>query len=196
MTGLENIIKQIENDASSNASAIREEAEKAAAEIIRSAEETAAKITAEFCELAKKKTAETAQRAESAAALEGRREVLLKKQEIIRELLGKSKAEIENANSEKYFEFMGKLLENHALPEDGEIIMSKNDKARMVDAFSEAVKAHGLKFSENEREVRHGFVLVYGSIEINCTLDAVFDEHYEELSDMLSGFLFDNAGGV
>ena len=41
-----------------------------------------------------------------------------------------------------------------------------------------------------------GFVLVYGSIEINCTVDAIFDAYADELSDMLGAFLFENGGGV
>lgn len=196
MTGLENIIKQIETDAAANVSAIKAEAEKTATEIIRKAETEAAKITAEFRELTEKKVAETAQRAESAADLEGRRAVLLKKQEIIRDFLSKAKAEIERADAERYFKIMGKLLEIHALPENGVIVMSNTDKTRMADSFSAAVAAHGLTFAEDERGVKFGFVLVYGSIEINCTLDAVFDEYSEELSDMLNGFLFGNTGGV
>ena len=39
-------------------------------------------------------------------------------------------------------------------------------------------------------DIENGFVLVYGDIEINCTLRAVFDERMDNLKDLLRPLLF------
>ena len=38
--------------------------------------------------------------------------------------------------------------------------------------------------------IENGFVLLYGDIEVNCTLRAVFDERMDDLKDLLNPLLF------
>ena len=47
-----------------------------------------------------------------------------------------------------------------------------------------------LKVSKEGKNIENGFVLVYGGIEENCTLRAMFDAKRDELSDKVHRMLF------
>lgn len=194
MTGLENIIGQIKNEAEANA-----------AERLRRAEtEVKSRIdaaNAESVRMARAAEAEANRRAEAytarmaaADSLEFSRRVLLRKQEIIREALENAKAELVNTDTGEYFEFLTALLEIYRQEPDGEIILAKPDAESMTEDFAAVLKKYGLTVSARTLDVRGGFILVYGSIEVNCTFDALFDAYGEELSDMLNSFLFGGGG--
>ena len=53
-----------------------------------------------------------------------------------------------------------------------------------------ASKGGNLKVSEKPEKMDGGFLLVYGGIEENCTIRAVFDSKREELSDQVNRLLF------
>ena len=99
-------------------------------------------------------------------------------------------------DDEKYFEMLEKLLEKHALAEDGTICFSEKDLERMPEGFPEKIKSiaasqgGSLTLSEKPEKVDGGFLLVYGGIEENCTIRAVFDSKREELSDQVNRLLF------
>lgn len=196
MTGLENIIKQIENESKLRIDEITKKAEADAADIIRNAENEAKGISEDFEKMIKEKTAEIIERGEAADALEFRRSVLFKKQEIIERVLKNAKQELINQEPDGYFEFLEKLLEMYAQNDSGYIVMSEKDKNNITKDFKKALKGHGLEISKDSIGDVGGFVLVYGSIEVNCTFEAIFDAYNEELSDMLNSFLFNSEGGV
>ena len=47
--------------------------------------------------------------------------------------------------------------------------------------------------SGESKNITNGFVLVYGGIEENCTIDALFDARRDELSDIVQRLLFSQA---
>ena len=53
-----------------------------------------------------------------------------------------------------------------------------------------AAKGGSLTLSDEPLEADGGFLLVYGGIEENCTLKAVFSAKREELSDQVNRMLF------
>ena len=53
-----------------------------------------------------------------------------------------------------------------------------------------AEKGASLEMSEETRGISSGFVLVYGGIEENCGIKAIFDSMKEELSDQVNRMLF------
>lgn len=197
MTGLENIIREIETESAETVSDILGKANDAAAVTLRDAEKAAEQLKEGFRHEAERKAAETADRATANDEMELKRAILKKKQEIIRETLDGTRRALTETRDKGYFEMLTSLLNRYAAKgKDGEILMTDADKKAMTKEFETAVSAYGLKVSDKALAADCGFVLVYGSIEINCTVDAIFDAYADELSDMLGAFLFENGGGV
>lgn len=197
MTGLENIIREIETESAETVSDILGKANDAAAVTLRDAEKAAEQLKEGFRHEAERKAAETAERATANDEMELKRAVLKKKQEIIRETLDGTRRALTETRDKGYFEMLTSLLNRYAAEgKAGEILMTDADKKAMTKDFEAAVSAYGLKVSDKALAADSGFVLVYGSIEINCTVDAIFDAYADELSDMLGAFLFENGGGV
>ena len=92
---------------------------------------------------------------------------------------------------ESYFEMLQKLLETYALPQEGTIYFSAADLARMPQKFEDVIeqtaqkKGGHLVVSKEPKDMDGGFVLVYGGIEENCTIRAMFHTKQDELSDVV-----------
>lgn len=191
MTGLENITGQIKKEAEKAAEEIIRDAEKKAAEYIENAKAESLKIAKAAEEKSVRRAADLTARMTAADELKFSRSVLLKKQEIIRDICVSAKAELASLEKDEYFDFLTKLLDVYSRDTQGEIMLTAADKARITAEFEKAAAKHNLTVSEESIDTDGGFILVYGSIEINCTLDALFDSYNEELTDMLNGFLFE-----
>ena len=198
MTGLEQIIKQIEDDAAASAASIRRDAEEKAAQIAQEARSRGDARAQEIAEQAKEKVKDLQSRAESAAALQKRQSILAAKQQIIRELMDKSLRAMDALAPADYFANIQKLVHKYALAQNGEIFFSQRDLDRLPKGFeqelAQAVPAGGsLKISREPRNMEGGFVLVYGGVEQNCSFAALFDAARDSLQDKLHALLF--AGG-
>ena len=175
MAGIDKILNEIKSDA-----------EKEAAEIIAEAEKAA--------EAAKSKAQA---KCDEYTSVSDEKLVLLKtKQEIIEEVLNKAKNKILNQDADKYFESLLVLLDKYALPEKGILFLNSKDLARVPDDFetlanNKATKNGGmLDISKDTVDIDGGFILKYGNIEINASLDAIFDENRDELVDTVNDILF------
>lgn len=60
------------------------------------------------------------------------------------------------------------------------------------DRLNAALKDKGavLRISGDTRDIDGGFVLTYGGIEENCSIDALFDAAHEVLQDKVQEILF------
>ncbi len=195
MTGLENIIREIEAEGAESAAAIRREAREAAEAVIKSAENAARETAQRYNEAAENAAKEYITRAAANDEAELRRAALKKKQKIIGETLLGSKR-ILAEKDERYFEMLTRLLEKYATEESGDVILCAGDAERMTKEFETALKTRKLTISEKTLDADGGFIIDYGNIEINCTLEALFDAYSEEISDMLSTLLFADKGGA
>jgi len=189
MTGLEKIKSQILDEAKAAADSKIAEAKAKADEIVAQAEADAKKISETIAHKSELDTVNYKERTASSIDLQRRTKLLAAKQEMIQNVLDKAYQSLESMNEEEYFGVLLKLLARYALPQDG-------DLQRMSDDFKNAVentardKGGSLKISAEERKIENGFVLAYGGIEENCTLQAMFDEKKDELSDKVYHILF------
>ena len=195
MTGLDNILNQIELEAMQRAQKVTDDARKTAEGMVSDAVKKANEIKESFEERAKLAVIETEKRAAAADEIETKRAFLKTKQELIAKALETAKAEIKGASTEEYFSFLESILKKSVQNGEGKVIISKADLSEMTESFEKALADASLKAEEGDIANRNGFVIVYGSIEINCTVDALFDEKAEELADSLNELFFGSEGG-
>ncbi|MBR5614802.1 MAG: V-type ATP synthase subunit E [Clostridia bacterium] len=196
MTGLENILAQIETEAKAKAAKITAEAERSAEKCVDEAVLKAEEISNDYKALAQKRAEELISRAKTADEVKLSRARLLKKQQIIKATFENAKTEIKQQKASDYFAFLESLLKKYALEKPGTIVLDAEDIKEVTDSFKTMVNQYGLEVSAGNVSARNGFILVYGSIEVNCTIDAVLDAEAEEISDMLNEFLFGCEGGI
>lgn len=196
MSGLDKMKARILEEAESSARDILDRAGEEADRILREAGTAADAAAAEIAAGAVRDSLERKRRAGAAADMQRKQAVLAAKQEMIREVLREAYEEILGLEAERYFGLMEKLLRKYVLPEEGEICFNSRDLERMPEGFSGrirtiAAEAGGsLILSETPLDTDGGFLLVYGGIEENCTLKAVFSSRREELSDQVNRMLF------
>ena len=198
MAGLEKIISQILEDARQEADSRMRMADQEILAIADTAKKEAAKISAKIIQKGEAEASLYLQKVQSGSELTKRKELLRVKQEIIADILKKSSESLANLNTKEYFGLMERILEVYAQPQAGEICFSPRDLSRMPKEFAEKAasiaqaKGGTLRISQETRSVANGFVLVYGMIEENCTISAMFDAKKEELQDLMNRFLFSN----
>ena len=196
MSGLDKMKARILEEAQSTAREITGKAEADAEAAVQAAKKSAEAEAAKILERAKRDAADYGVRVDSSMDMRRKQAVLAAKQEVIGGVLEKAYDAVMNLDDEKYFEMLEKLLEKHALAEEGVICFSEQDLERMPQGFPEKIrniaasKGGSLTLSEKPEKMDGGFLLVYGGIEENCTIRAVFDSKREELSDQVNRLLF------
>ena len=183
MAGIDSILKRIAAEADVAAEDILGKARSEADRIRAEAKEKAVGIGEESARECAQDVEETGRRYASLADSKKRQAFLSAKQEMI-------------ASCEGYFGVMTKLLRKAVTGKDGTLYFSGKDLARMPSSFAEeaskiAREAGGsLTISKETRPMNGGFVLAYGGIEENCSIDALFEERADALSDAVRKILF------
>ena len=199
MTGLDKMKSQILDEAKAAADGKIAEAKAQAEELIRSANEEAARLAEGISRKSENDVANYNERLASAIDLQKRTKILAAKQDVIAGVLGKAHEKIDSMEAGEYFSMLLKMVEKYALPQDGEICFSAADLGRLPEGFEAEAdkiakgKGGSLKMSGESKNIKNGFVLVYGGIEENCTIDAMFDARRDELSDIVQRLLFSQA---
>ena len=136
------------------------------------------------------------QRVASSCEMQRKQGILRVKQSVIAEVLSKAYDEVVNLETGSYFDMIRRMLDKYVLPEKGEVYFSESDLKRMPAGFETEIekiaasKGGVLKLSGEPKAMEGGFVLVYGGIEENCTVKALFDAKRDELSDKVQEVLF------
>lgn len=199
MTGLDKMKSQILDEAKAAAEGKIAEAKAQAEETIRSAKEDAAKQTESILHKSKNDVSNYQERLESSIDLQKRTKILAAKQEVIAEVLEKARAKVEAMEAGEYFSMLLKMVEKYALAQDGEICLCAADLVRLPEGFEAEVsriakeKGGSLKLSGEGKQIKNGFILVYGGVEENCTINAMFDAKKDELSDIVHRLVFSQA---
>ena len=196
MAGLDKMKSQILSEAKAAADEKTAKANAEAQEILGQAKAEAEKRKSSISRKSEADVAYYKERVASSIDLQHRTKILGAKQEMIASVLDKAYETVTGLGDKEYFEMLLKLLNKYALPQDGEICFSAADLKRMPTGFEQdaqqSAKANGgtLKVSRVAKNIENGFVLVYGGIEENCTLRAMFDAKRDELSDKVHRMLF------
>lgn len=192
MTGLDKIISEIQQDAERNAANKLDEAGVKAQEILTEARALEEKVYTENLRSALEKSEDAVSRAKSAAELETRRLVLAKKQELIAKTVEAARLKLEALPDAEYFDMLVKLLEKNTAKEKGKVQLSSRDLARLPADFEEKLPKNLTLLKRPGKGVESGFLLIYGGIDVNCSLEALFAAALEELQDKAASILFQN----
>lgn len=195
MTGLEKIVKEIEDEARSEAAVVVDNAKAKAAEILETAKTNAAEERAKIEAATKQEVADIEQGRESSKALQRRQRTLQTKQTVLDETLGMALDELYKLPDEQYFGLMAKLAAGSAQAGEGVVFMNEKDLARLPASFENQLNAglgggKTLKVSKETMPLDGGFVLKYGDIEENCSFAAIFSARRDEFSDKIRDILF------
>ncbi|MBH1942353.1 V-type ATP synthase subunit E [Mobilitalea sibirica] len=199
MTGLEKILKAIEEDAKAAAAKVISEAEKEATEIMNEAKAQADKNSAEIARKSDADVKELLKRADSAAKLQEKKLILDAKQQNIGKVIESARTSLLNLPDKEYFDVIIRMVQKFALGgQSGEILFSSKDYKRIPKNFDTMIKealtdkkGASLTVSKEVRSLDGGFVLVYGDIEENCSFDALFSAAKEDLQDKVNAFLYE-----
>ncbi len=193
MTGLEKIIKEIEKETSGKVNELLAKANDEAEKIIDSAKKEAEKKAGEIAEKAELSAKDLAERAKSADELNVKKQILLKKQEIISDIIKEAENRLSSLSGKEYNDIILAMAKKFASGASGEIIFSKKDKENMPADFEEKLKAEcpSLKISDKTAGIDGGFILSYGGVEENCSFKALFESNMEVLQDKVHALLFE-----
>ena len=189
MGGLEKITEHIIENAKAEADVIIKNAEAQTDEIKRNASVERAKRKALFEEKINAECEKYLQMSSGQDKQEQRQILLSSRSQAIESIISEAKQRIKNAGKEEYISMFKKLLKNAVTEKSGEILFSKHDK-EMIDAETigeiDTISKGLLKISHELAEADCGFILRYGKIEINCSVDSIFEDRYNELTDLVN----------
>ena len=193
MAGIENITSLIKQDAENTAAEIISNAKSKAEELNKQAHKDADEKISAVVKSQDVKFASIIERAKSSAELEKRKSLLSAKQEVISEIIEKAKESLENLPDDEYFDLLIKLVGKYSTEESGSIALGAKDLKRVPSDFeakANAVSKGKLTLSKDSINIKNGFLLLYGGIDINCTFDSLFDEKNEEILDKVTHIVF------
>ncbi len=197
MTGLEKIVKAIEEEASVNAEKVISKAKLEAEKILEEARVQADKKCAEIALKSEADKKDMLSRAQSAAQLLEKKAVLNAKQQIINAVISKAQNSLHQLSDAEYTDMIVRMIKKYAHSKQGVIQFCAVDRKRFPENFASILnnaladrKDALLICSEEEASIDGGFLLRYGDIEENCSFDALFSTSKEELQDKVNSFLF------
>ncbi len=198
MTGLEKILKTIQEEAQASADAIISQAKQEAAEILAAANKEAELKSAIIAEKSEADVKDVISRAESAAALLERKLLLDTKQTIINGIIGKARNRLAELSDAEYTDIILAMVKKYAHNRKGRLLFPETDRKRLTKDFPERLREAlsqkqeaSLSIEEEALSFEGGFLLIYGDVEENCSFDALFAEGRDNLQDKVNALLFD-----
>jgi len=198
MTGTDRIKAKILEDAESRASQILEQAKAEAREIVESALKEAERKRADILGKAESDGMELYRRLLSEANLEGRKEILKTKQELIESAFSLALDKLCKLPDKDYQKLLENMAAEAATDEEGEILLSEKDRNRIEKDFikninkriSSSGKNGKLVLSRDSIKTAGGFVIRYDDMEINNTFEVLFEMLKPRLENDVVRILF------
>lgn len=196
MSGLDNIVEEIRNQSKQEADEILKEADVFCKDYMNKIKKD---VEVEVVSIEKKALADRKlyeEKTVSGMEFLERNSILRAKQQVIEQAIDKARESIAGLNDEEYFNVLEKLLRNNVQQGKGKICFSKKDLDRIPNGFEDRVKEivaenqGELVIDKEPANIKDGFVLVYGEIEENCTLKALFDSNIDRIKDIANKQLF------
>ena len=188
MSGLENMKRQILDEANHSAEEQISKARTKAEEILREAREQMEEQSAVMAKKSEDETKDYAQRIASSSEMQRKQALLQAKQEVIQEVLNKAYQQVLHLEPESYFEMLQKLLETYALPQEGTIYFSAADLARMPQKFEDVIEQRGGRILESYKlfDVYEGSQITAGYKSVAYSITFRSKDHTLEEKEVTS----------
>ena len=201
MTGLERIVEKIAAENKAATDAMIAETTEQANRMIATAREDASNKAQKIVDNAKAEADRIVAVAKSQAESLSRKRYLQVRNAVVNDILSAAYEKILTYDDAQYFDLLLQLCIRNCEKGEGVMYLSAQDLQRLPQDFEDRINAEiyetgAVQVSRTPKEIDNGFVLVYGDIEINCTLRAVFDERMDALKDLLHPLLFPRTEGV
>ena len=196
MSGLEKIIGSITGEASEKAEKILKDAQEEAARITGESEKRTALEVDRITKKAQSEAASIKERSKASAELKSKQILLSGKQELISETIDKAKAYVGNLKDETYVKLIRAIFNRHVPKEDAVLMFNAKDQQRIpanvIAGFVQQAAENGarLTVSVKAADIKDGFILDFGGIEENCSIEALIDQNIEEIQDSVNRKLF------
>lgn len=199
MSNLQNLTSKIMQDAEFKAENTIKEARNKEIEIINRKKDLANKVARSLVESAEIENKALIERAISSAQLEARNKKLLAKQRIFNMIFDEVEDRLRKMNLDVYQQFVRSSILSLDIEGDEEIVMSIDDKAKLPNDFisnlnNELInsgRVGNLRFSEDRRDLRGGYILTKNGIDINNSFKAMIATLRDELEFGVNKILFD-----
>lgn len=193
MSAEEKILQGILDDAKAQADKILSDGEAVCREITAQTEQMVKSYSATTTSNALISAKNIKQNAESAAQLIVRDAKLAKRHSEIEKTLSIAKEKVLSLSDKEYFALLTSLaVKNARKGEEGTLILGKCDLKRNTEEFLKLLKQEeiNVQISKTPADISGGFILKYGDIEYNFTIDAVINDKREVLEDKINSILF------
>lgn len=199
MNGIEKITARIAAEAKAQADAIIAEAEAKCAAIAAESDKKAQEQYWELIRVGTKDCEAMVEHRTRTAEMEAKKVLLAAKQEQVSKSFDKAKELLANLPEEDYVKLLAGLARNASSNGQEELVFNERDKAAVgkavAKAANELLKADGkngmLTVSEETRDIKGGFVLKFGGIEVNCSIDTLVDMQRDRAASDVAAVLFE-----
>lgn len=203
MSEAEKLKERILSDARLQREDILEKAQERAREIIARGEQEAEARRKDILEKARLQGEERRRRILTIAELDSRRALLTVKEELIEDTFQKALQRLQEMGQEAYQEIIYPMLLKAAQSGREEIIVSPRHREyftpdflkRVNQALAEQGKEGKLSLSEETRQMKGGFVLRAGDVEINNSFDSILRMQRDVLEPEVASILFGDQPG-
>jgi V/A-type H+-transporting ATPase subunit E len=195
MNGIENITRRIDAETQAEIDRLLSEAKAAAQQTEARYQAQADKEAAERKARNEKAAAEREERLVSVAQMEARKVTLGARQEMVEQAFDLALRKLCGMPDERYIATAAGLLVKAAPDGKGTVIFSEQERQRIgqaaVDAANAKLGEQGkLTLSPETRNIQGGFILVNGSVEVNCTFETLVRLQKGTMSGEVAKLLF------
>ena len=194
MTGLDRILETVTAQGDEKINKLLFDADSKAQAISEQISSKAQADCEKTLDAAEKRKIRNIENARSAAKSISSRQVLEMKSRLIDEAAKSAVEKIISMSDKDYFALMYRLLSSHLHSGKGVIVFNERDKAALPEDFLEKAaslkEGASLEISDKCADISGGFILIYGEIEENCSLESLKNEKRDEIRDSAAEILF------
>ncbi len=193
MSGLDKIAETIKKEAQAKADKIIAQAQAKAGDIAKKAAAEMDEYKKSYQETISRE-AQAVRERYAADGRQARKQALLKARSmVIEDTIAKAKDSIKNLPDGEYFDFLLNICLKNAQSGQGELYFAQADLDRLPGDFMQRCNAGiadgSLELAGGTPGMENGFIIKYGNIEQNCSIDSIFESKRNLLWDTANSCL-------